>query len=62
MAEILATPKEENDGIPPAGFPFAKICASSASVFRTTSGLEAISGPRSLPRASSPWHAAQTLS
>jgi hypothetical protein len=48
--------------MPAAVLPSFKISASSASVLRTTSGLVATSGPRSPPRASSPWHDAQTLS
>src|SRR6266704_43818 len=48
--------------MPAAVFPSVRILRSSASVLRTTSGRDTRSGPRSLPRASSPWQDAHAPS
>src|SRR2546429_1417233 len=48
--------------MPAEVFPSVRILRSSASVLRTTSERDTRSGPRSPPRASSPWHDAHAVS
>src|SRR5438034_11783917 len=48
--------------MPAEVFPSVRILRSSASVLRTTSERDMRSGPRSPPRASSPWHDAHAVS
>jgi len=51
-------PSEPNDGIPVPGIPLSMIWTSSPSVCRCVFELVAMSGARSPPRPSKPWHPA----